>query len=381
MLPHLLALGLACWTSVVRPEDPPSTPTAPDGQRGFGAQPSDDDLRTVFQAREGPDAEFIAALEALEPRLRERLLELRDECEARGFDVLLRAGARGDFELLELHARFTEVAELPGSRLAAGDDEARALAAMLLDERFRARVLVLADWEQQARELRRGLAVLAATTEGYVVLSDQERGLLGPRVDLAASFLRALGNDLSVLAPRKLDKSARRARAEAVEQLIDMPHAERRVRLEQLEQAAERMSSLLFSARLAAREDVVRARAAQAAALDQIWVLRKAALQFLPGTPEGRAAPPEIARLRKHERLRMAGAVGLQGLSLDPLDEVCAFAAASAEDFAWGPRLSRPLFDRYLALRGIRTHDHLTLKGRRLTPWEQQALAAVTAGL
>jgi hypothetical protein len=41
---------------------------------------------------------------------------------------------------------------------------------------------------------------------------------------------------------------------------------------------------------------------------------------------------------------------------------------------------SRPWFDRYLALRGIRAHDHRTYQGKELEADEQIALDAVQLG-
>ena len=373
-----------CLASLTLLESAAEPPTAPDGQRGLGAQPSDADLRELFGAREGPAAEWLAGLRALGPELELRLAELRTEYQERGWDVLLPPARRGEFELAELHDAFRQAAPSPEALLDRGDDRARALGEMLLDERFRARAAVLAGWEQHALDLRRGLAVLGATTEGFVVLSDEERAHLGPRLDLAAGFLRAFGNDLAVLAyPPPGGAPARVARGVigvAARELLAASPEDRHARLATAELAAERMTSLLFSSRLAARPEVVRARARLDAALLRAEALRDSALEYLPDTPEGEAARPEIAALRKHERLRYAGAAGLAGLSFDPLDEICAFAAGSSEDFAWGPRRARAPYDRYLALRGIRSHDHRTLKGRKLTAWEQQALAGVTAG-
>ena len=351
---------------------------APDGQRGFGVQPTTDDLRRWFQAREGPDAEFIAGLRELEPALRERLDALREFSGDLGYQRLLEPERRREFELSELHAAFLEVEAVPEVLLDAGGEQAQALAAMLLDERFRARAHVLRGWQESARELRQGLDLFGATTDRFVVLSDSELGALGPRVDLAASQLRALSNDLAVLVPRELEGAEKRQLIAATRELLSLPQAERRIRLRAAGQAAERMTSMLFSSRLEARPDVARALALREEVLVRTRQVRRRILELLPDTEEGQAASSEVANLRKHERIRAAGAAGLEGLALDPLDEVCAYAAGYAEHFAWGARRSRHLFDRYLVLRGIRAHEHLTLKGRKLTAWEQEALAAVT---
>ncbi len=140
MSPLLVAACLLPLAGVWEP------PTAQDGQRGFGAQPSAEDLRQLFGAREGPAAEFIEALGELEPALRLSLLSLREDCAERGYDALLPASLRREFELRDLHAAFEEALLLPEPVLARRDDRARALGGMLLDERFRARVHVLGGW-------------------------------------------------------------------------------------------------------------------------------------------------------------------------------------------------------------------------------------------
>lgn len=370
----LLAASLLCSPVLATAEHP----LAPDGRRGFGAAATTDEVRVVVLARDGEDAEFLAGLRELEPGVRAILEMLSEDARARGLDALLAPERRRDLDLAELHAALRTALAAPEPVLDAGDDRARALAEMLLDERLRARVWVLEEFEDVARELRRGLAVLVATAEGYVVLGDRERGLIGVRVDLAASRLRALTNDLAVLRPPDLDREGRRARADAAAELLAATPEERASRLGAAGGQAERMTSMLFTARLLAREDVARLLEQREAARHEAGRFRQAALEYLPDTPEGEAAPPQITELQKHERLRLAGLSGRAGMAHDPLDEVCVFAAAHAENYAWGSERARHLFDHYLALRGIRPSDHRTLRGRELTAWESEALAVVS---
>ena len=93
---------------------------------------------------------------------------------------------------------------------------------------------------------------------------------------------------------------------------------------------------------------------------------------------EGQASentgPPEhLAGLAGMDLVRRA----LEGLSFDPLDAELCFVAAHGSDFVWGDIQSRPLYDRYLALRGIRAHDDRTIRGRELTERELEALLVV----
>jgi len=371
-----LCLLLAGWSAAAGGD---VHPRAFDGHRGFGAAPTADDVRRTMQARGGEDLEFVRSLEGLEAELERRFAASSQACRDRGYDALLELERGEEFSVPRLHAAFRARLAPPGPDFDAAGPRAGVLAAMLLDDRFRARVRAAAGWEEEARELRRSLAVLRATTDGYVVLSDAERGKVGVRADLAASRLRALLHDLEVLRPAALDDTARRAREQAVARLLGAAPAERRALLAAAEDRVDRMTSMLFGARLVARPEVAEVLAAREQAREQARRLAETALEYLPEGPAGEAARPEVAALRKHERMRLAGVAGAAGLEADPLNENCAYAAGRAEDFGWGPQRSRAPFDRYLALRGIRAHDRRTTKGRELTPWERTALAAVQA--
>ena len=76
-------------------------------------------------------------------------------------------------------------------------------------------------------------------------------------------------------------------------------------------------------------------------------------------------------------RCRWAHFKAREGLAIDPLDEDLTWVAAHAIEFLVGPIESRSLFDRFLALRGLRAHDYRTLKGRDLDGREEEALEVV----
>ena len=99
--------------------------------------------------------------------------------------------------------------------------------------------------------------------------------------------------------------------------------------------------------------------------------LRLEALAYLPDEPEGQAAPADVQELSKSDRMRHAQFSGLRGLVFDPLDEDLTWAVAMGLDFVWGVIESRPYFDRFLALRGIRSHDHRTIRDRTLTEGDE----------
>src|SRR5262249_39103624 len=192
---------------------------------------------------------------------------------------------------------------------------------------------------------------------------------------------------LDLAALREPLDSAGEADPVEVERLLDLvplpPGQERDQRmataLEPLEARAERMRSLLATARLArdtrelARWLEEEDRAAREAGA--------AVRQWRPETGTGADVPAEIRREKKTARKRTALAHAVEGGQHDPLDAELAYAAGElATDF--GTRLDAlSNFDRFLALRGIRAHDDRAWRGRELTAQEQRALSEVQQGL
>jgi len=85
--------------------------------------------------------------------------------------------------------------------------------------------------------------------------------------------------------------------------------------------------------------------------------------------------PGRPARLNAPVLLMLSEA--LRGLDADPLaDELTWWVAATADE-VYDPRESRPWFDRYLALRGIRVDREETLRRRELDELEQRAVEEV----
>jgi len=360
-----------------------SRPHAPDGMRGLGEETSLAELLRVVRAGEEEDQRFLASLASLEADVRLLLASSRERYRVHGYFELV--GPLAEPALAELHAAFLAAEARPLEVLAAGEDDPRALAyaRMFVDARFRARVSLSVGWEDDARELRKGLAVLRATTDGFVQLEQREAHAIARRVDLAASLLRARRNDLQALRSPERDLEGGRVDEVAVKALFARAQApraeERKLAMVRAQTEAilleQRMSRSLFTTRLASE-----ARASideRARVLAQAAPLRVEALRALPDSPEGRDAADPLRRLGPTERMRWAQFKAREGLALDPLDEDLAWAAAHSADFLFGPIESRPLYDRFLALRGLRAHDHRTLRGRDLDVREEEALEAV----
>jgi hypothetical protein len=235
-------------------------------------------------------------------------------------------------------------------------------------------------FEFEAREVRAGLAALRGTGDGWVQLTAEETRAILTRVDLSASLLRALRSDLLAL---RVTKETSSEDPEEVRELLEVERlrseSERRLALADIrtrcDERVERMRQALFQTRLLPKVRTLLTW--REGDLTRAEPLRQAALAHLPDTPEGRAAKGGVEKLARHERYRYALVYGQEALVFDPLDEVAAWAAAEGIDFLWGNRESRPYYDRFLALRGIRSHDHRTIQGRDLDAREERALYVV----
>ncbi len=353
-------------------------PLAPDGRRGIGMESELADVLRLFRQPDEEDAAFLRELGRLENDV-EILAEGAAELyRRRGYFDLLEA--RDEQTLERLHTVFREHALDPREVLSGGanDARARAFATMMLDARFRARMELLEGRRFDADEIRLGLAVLKAATDGWVRPSESEARNVALRVDVAAALLRARFKDLEALReaplslpdvdPGDLEALLARPEGEAPDELrrflgdVAMREALR----------VERMWELFFTPRLQADTaewlEWRRARAAVAArAAEEVRLYR-------PDTAEGQAAPPEIQRLTKTKRRRVAYGRALEGLANDPLDADLAYAAGVLARYVGGTLEALSHYDRFLALRGIRSHDHNTYKDRELTPEEDDAL-------
>ncbi len=376
-----LAVGVAVWSalSVAFAQ----APQAPDGRRGFGVHTPVNDVLSLVRSNAEPERAFMAELDGLTSEIKVLVALARHSYEQAHYFDLLQARDERSVDLL--HARFAELDADPLPVLQAGGPMARALASMLLDTRFRVRAQVLGGCEAELGELERGLRVLRAATDGFVLLSQAQSSNITARVDLAAAVLRAVRNDLralressggSELDPAAVDRLlelARSSEGEGVRRAGVVRQRESALRMQQL------MASALFSTRLrpqlaptiAWRDDLLR----------EARDLAAQAERALPEADASAPPDPQLAALSKSERIRRAGALARQAAEFDPLADDAVWIVAHAAEFQFGLLESRPWYDRYLALRRIRSHDHRSYQERKLTARESEALEAVQRGL
>lgn len=353
--------------------------SAPDGRRGFGTQTPVNDVLRVVRAQSEADRAFVHEIDNLASEIKVLVALTRQQYEqAKYFDLLELAEERS---LDLLHERFAQLDEAPLPTLEAGGGRARALAAMIVDTRFRVRAGVLTGCELELRELERSLAVLRAATDGYVLLTQAECSNVAARADLSASLLRAVRNDLRALrqqsGPAEVDadlverilEAAKANEGEGVRRAAVLRERDETRRLESL------MSTALFSTRL--RPQVAELLTWRARILREASVLATQAERALPQSDAKWPPDEELAAMTKTDRVRKAGFTALQAAQLDPLEENAVWIAAHCSEFLYGLLESRPWYDRYLALRRIRSHDHRTYADRRLTPHETEALGVV----
>jgi hypothetical protein len=379
MLP-IASLLLAALTAVQGGND--STRTAPDGHPGLGAQTPLSELLSFVRSGKDDDRAFFSSLRALSSEVRVLAATTGERYRKQGYCAVV--DAKQEATIDALYAAFAAIDADPFPHLLGDAAVARTIARMLLDTRLRARKTVLEGWDFEMHELDSGLAVLQGATDGFVELNQAEASNIAARIDLSASLLRAMRNDLTVLKPGDADPQADRATDEAVEHLIAVATASegegvRRAAVvhvvEDARALAARMESSLFTPRLVAK--LSEQLDWRARLFDECKPLREEVMLWLPDTEQGRAAPPDIAKLARFERMRHVAWKGRVALSFDPLDEDCVFATAHALDFQNGLIESRPFYDRFLALRHIRAHDDRTIHGRELDAREREALDAV----
>jgi hypothetical protein len=357
-------------------------PRAPDGHPGLGDQGTLRELIESVRTTRDEGRDFVAHLLGLAAEVRLQQVAATESYRTAGyFELVERDGDLAALEQVLRAAHADPVRAFQGS-----GKRARTLAKALFDARLRARLELAKGVELDANEITRGLAVLRGADEGFVQLAEGEAQDIARRVDLAASRLRARRMDFPALRGRS-GASAKPPNAPPdspeVEALLaaaaETDPALAREAFAPLMESAQRRVELMWSALAFARLAAITAEtlAWRERLLAQAGRLRLEALTYLPDSPEGRAAPMEIASMRKHERVRYAGFRAREGLAHDPLDDALAYLAAHAADFQWGSLESRPLFDRFLVLRGIRHYDHRTLTGRKLDAWEEEALLVV----
>jgi hypothetical protein len=310
--------------------------------------------------------------------------ELLDIVQREG-DRATRAGETWLTPLERLNAAFRERAVRAGIELRSGGPVAATLARLLVDSRFRARALVIEGLEFEMADLRAGMALLRSHLDGFAALRDQDADAIVRRIDLAAARLRAAKLDLEALREERGDPAAGDAWGKDLETILVLMDSKESERIdaelpELLDRLAQReasMAAALFTTRLDAKlvAEIDRRALAVTTASDLLAKVRA----YFPGTPESEKAGPEIKALSKSRRYAYASRAVVEALNYDLLNEELNWCAGESSDFLWGSIESRRWFDRYLALRGIRVHDHRTYKDRTLTKAEKRAIDAVQA--
>ena len=212
-------------------------------------------------------------------------------------------------------------------------------------------------------------------------LSNDEALAIAQRVDRSAALLRAMILDMDLLGAS--DFAGEPATSVSVDELVEAAResdqGERKRKLSALLGPAQavitRMAGSLKGARLRA-------------ALSADLALREAALErasqhiteldrLVPGRLPDEEVPAEVLAMSKQDRHRVALRHAQAGLVEDPFSPELSFYMALSTDWLVDRLRSRPWFDRYLALNGVRAHDHRTYQGKVLSPDLQIALDAV----
>jgi hypothetical protein len=354
---------------------------APDGERGFGPGRSLRDVARLLRSTADEDRAVVARLYRLEPDVRVLLALVADRYREQGYFGSLPASEEASLERLieTFRARQQDAAR----ELEKNDASSELLARMLVDARFRSRARVIEGVEFEIADLRAALALLFAHLDGFADLKDHEAESLARRVDLAAARLRAIGLDLAALREKPGSETADAVWAQDLERLMMLLHStdrDQRARelpalLDRLDQREEQMCATLFTTRQAAELDALlsQRRASVSAAADLLPSVR----ELLPETPEGAKANAEIQSLPKSRRYAYAAHTAAQALGYDALNEELNYLAGLAADFSYGQLESRRWFDRFLALRGIRSNEYKTYGDRKLTREERRALDVV----
>ena len=358
-------------------------PKAPDGRPALAGRGGAHEISKVLaRPKTAHERQLAGDLFGLQAACELRLSLAGKRLRERGCMGLVADSATGT--LAEQLARVDELALRASTELAVGDERARALAVCLLDPAFGVRRSALRGMERELTEVRGGLAILLASQTGFVSLTDEEAAGIARRVDRSAALLRSLNSDMDLL--EASDFAGEPVGEGAIDALIvaaRTPQKEERLevlraQLEPTEDKVARMAASLSGSRLRS------ALAAELAARDAAMVEAAARLTelelLIPGRVPEEEVPREIQSMSKQDRHSLALRHALEGLSEDPFSPELNFYAATAMDWIADSTRSRPWFDRYLALRGVRAHDHRTYEGRELTADEQRALDVVQLG-
>ena len=333
-------------------------------------------MLALFRRPTDQDEEFLHGLARLEEEVGVLAATAASLYRSRGTFVVL--DPSGEQTLEALHRALEDFLAAPEPFLAAGGERGRVWAQLLFDTRSRIRAEILAGWREDVHDVRSGLALLRANTDGWVRFDDEEARLVARRVDLAGALSRARVKDLTAL--REAAGQPSEVRAEDVDRLLaivaEPPGPGRQERLDGVLLSAElqvrSMRELLFTTRLReAADEWIRWGAGLESKAERLAGEVRA---WRPDTQEGRDAPRAIRSKKKTRRRREAYARAVAGLRLDPFDEELAYAAGLMAEYVAGTLEALDYYDRFLTLRGIRVHDDRNWRGRELTPEESHAL-------
>ena len=358
-------------------------PRAPDGRPALAGRGNAQELgRVLVRPRTAEEKELVGGLFGLEAAVELRLALAARKLRERGCMGFVEDPATET--LTDQIARFDELASRIATELAVGDERARYLGVCLLDPAFGVRRAALSGVDRELLEVRAGLAIVRASQAGFVLLDQGEAVVIARRVDQSAALLRTLISDMDLLDAS--DFAGEPISEEAIDALIAA------ARTSEVSERERLLSGLLdppkdMVMRMAGSLSGTRLRVALSAELALRSVsLKKAAGRVLeldrliPGRIPEELVPAEIRKMSKLERHQLALRHATEGLAEDPFSPELTFYAALATAWVGDPVRSRPWFDRYLALRGIRAHDHRTYQGRKLEPDEQTALDEVQHG-
>lgn len=355
---------------------------APDGRRGFGSRAQLSEVLATVRSTRDAERALLAELDNLPSELSVLVAGALERYRERGYLALLDPSREPT--LADVQRELERTLDDPLAALAGAGRAPELRAQVACDLRLRLRREVTSSLELELLELRRGMAVLRGATEGFVLLTQDEAMNIAARIDLAASFLRAMRNDLRALRQGG-DEAEIARRAQALTTIARASEGEQVRRaglareLELLASVESAMDGSTFTARL--RKSCTELLDWRGRLFAESVPLRDEALLWLPDSEVARQAPPDVQKLSRSERMRGAQLRAQQALAIDPLDLDAIWVRAHATDFLFGLVESRPWYDRFLALRGIRSHDHRTYAERKLDVREREALDSVQRGL
>ena len=350
----LLALALLLAPAL------PLQAEAPDGRPGLGGSRTAREYERIFLSPSEDEARLLEELSELDFDLRVLSEMARREYRALGYLELVEGPEPSGF--LRLHEAYREATRDGLAVAVEGGPRGELWSEMFVDLRFRARITLLESFEEEAREVRDGLALLRGLQDGYVEMKDSEAREVAERVDLAAALLRAVRLDLEALRERGDPNAPGRPDPAWKVELIGLTQLQEqgeRARAFQrlsrrLDERQQELEAVLFSPRLRAkldgalrRRDVLRERAG---------ALLEEARVFLLEMPDGTEPPPDLLRMTKTARYQQALRRLVDGVGHDPLNADLALRTGRVTDLLYDGFESRQWFDRFLALRGVRMH-------------------------